>query len=265
MTQTTEQLLKVLFYKIYTTPRRYTSNVRFIFALKEMMGFDDDEFRRLCDELDEEALRDDMPQVLMRSLETMEQALDNRPAKEAIDDLEARPRTHLKVADLYRLAGLYLDRGDAPMATEILREALAVDGGRGEFWLCLADAHLIAGRREDARAVLQEATSRCGRVSIEPAIIEERLDALNLDVADDIYVREIFCRCYLQTGDVLFAEERWQDALEQYEQALRVVPGNYEYMLKLASCHWRLGNKEKAIHFIHQSLIIMEMPVLVSF
>lgn len=265
-----ERLLKVLFYKIYTTPRRYSSNVRLIFAVKQLLDLDDDGFRRMCEELDEKSLRESIPEVMRKSLDTLEADLaDNRtdgngdPLAE-LPVLGDRTPGALTSKDKLDLALLYIDCGAIPRAADLLKSVVETDRANVDAWRYLADAHLIASNLANAETTLREAWAVPEIPAADRDGFEERLAALRLKFADEHYVREVFVQPYLDRADTLLADGRCGDAAVLYEHAARVMPGNYELLLRAGAAWFRLGDASRAERCFEQSLVIMEMPILVS-
>lgn len=264
MSQATEQLLKVLFYKIYTTPRRYSSNVNLIFSLKNMLDLDEDHFRTLCEDLDEASLKDALSRVLMNSLETIESELKDRSEKSLETLKNEKDNRDLSSEELLDAAILNLDHGKSLKASDQLKMAIELDENNAELWMYLSDALIISSRYEEAKNTLKNALEKSEWLSIDSSIIESRIESLSMTNADDYYIREIFSSCYHDMAGKLFEKGQFIEAANYYMHILRIIPGDYECMLKLGSCFWRMGDKEAAVKFFHQSLIIMEMPVLVS-
>lgn len=259
-----DELLQVLFYKIYTTPRRYASNVKLIFHVKTMLALDDDAFRRLCEDLDEAALRAAIPDVMKRSLDGLEKELAQADGSPELARLETRPAGELAESDKLSLALLYLDAGGIPRATGLLKELLAADRANGRAWMLLSEAHLIASSLDEAEAACEEALSARDLPLPEREILVERLAALRLPSADELYVREVFALAHLEEARDAFAAGRFADAAKSAEHAVRIMPGSYEALLT-AGCAWhRAGDARRAERCFEQSLVIMEMPILVS-
>jgi tetratricopeptide (TPR) repeat protein len=228
-----------------------------------MLALDDEEFRRLCEELDEQALSSDLPAVMMDSLDTIDEELSAREhATAPIASLE-RDYDDLTVDQLKELAFYHVDRGESLKGVEILEIALQKDENRSDIWLALADTWLIAAKFEDTEDITADTLEHASWLEIDEEIIKTRLRSIRMEYSDEMYVREIFCQCYLETASRLFKEDRFEEASQEYFHALRIIPGNYEVLLKLGCCLWRMGDREKAIRYFHQSLIIMEMPALV--
>jgi tetratricopeptide (TPR) repeat protein len=259
MTRATEQLLRVLFYKLYCTPRRYHTNINFIFSIKEMLGLSDDKFRMLCEDLDEESLSEDLPKIMRNSLETIEEELEKRETLVIGKEFESL----LDLNDdekLIERAFYHIDSGQIDEGIAVLKSGLVGDKYNPEIVLHLSEAYVIASDFKSARKVLEE-TEVNGEYK---DVVDARLRALKLEFADEEYQRDIFCEMYKLRGDQKFRNGEFMGAANDYLHILRIMPGDYETMIKLGGCFWRMGDKTAAIRFFHQSLIIMEMPVFVS-
>lgn len=261
----TDELLQVLFYKIYTTPRRYGSNVRLIFHLKNLLALDDDRFRSLCEELDETRLREAIPEVMKRSLDSLEKELAAPlSGSPEFARLDGRAAGELSAPERRDLALLYLDAGVMPRAIALLEEAVADAPRDGEAWLLLTESRLIASDLDGAETACRAALATPDLPEPARATLAERLAALRLEAADELYVREVFAGPHLARARAHHEAERFVDAARAAEHAARIMPGGYEALLE-AGCAWRrAGDSERAERCFEQSLVIMEMPILVS-
>ena len=259
-----DELLQVLFYKMYTTPRRYVSNVRMIFQVKTMLGLDDDAFRRMCEDLDEGTLRAAIPEVMKRSLDGLEKELEKSEDSAALDAFMRRPAGAMTGAEKTALAILYLDAGVVARAAELLKQVIEADRSDGRAWMHLAECHLVASNLPAAESVCREGLAMPDLDAASRAALEERLLALRMKEADELYIREVFSLPYLDESDREFAAGRYAAAAAAAEHAFRITPGSYEALLR-AGCAWmRQGETAKAERCFEQSLVIMEMPILVS-
>jgi hypothetical protein len=192
-----EELLQVLFYKMYTTPRRYVSNVRMIFQVKTMLGLDDDAFRKMCEDLDEGSLRASIPEVMKRSLDGLEKELDRSDDSATLESFMKRPAGAMNGTEKVALALLYLDAGVVARSTELLKQVLETDRSNGHAWMHLPSALLS---NLPASGLPELAVLTFARVAME-----ERLAALRMKDADELYIRELFSLPWLDESDRSFA------------------------------------------------------------
>lgn len=126
--------------------------------------------------------------------------------------------------DWVALAQQYLAANDYHSASYAAREATHVLGNSAEAWNLRARANGGLGRFEDA---LYEARQAVG------------LDQLNASYLFDL-------------GLVQESLSRWADALQSYETAASIEPGNFVYRLSVAGVFLQNGMPDKALPILEQ-------------
>jgi tetratricopeptide (TPR) repeat protein len=229
-----------------------------------MLNIDDDKFRILCENLDENSLKEDLPKIMKNSLETIEKEIDSRTQNIELDEKNHETYDIHDSKELLELAFFYMDRGDIEQGIEYFQENISKNKNSSETYLYLSDAYVISSDFDMAKKILADGVDNINDNPLLNETFKNRIMAIDMKSGDEYYKREIFCEYYLIEAMNLFDKEKYTEAANYYMHALRIIPGDYESMIKLGCCFWRMDDKVSAIRFFHQSLIIMEMPVLVT-
>jgi len=229
-----------------------------------MLNIDDDKFRILCENLDEDSLKEDLPKIMKNSLETIEKEIESRTQNINLDENNSKTNDIHDSKELLELAFFYMDRGDIEQGIEYFQENILKNKDSLETYLYLSDAFVISSDFNMAKKTLIEGINSIDNNPLFHETFQNRIMAIDMKSGDEYYKREIFCEYYLKEAMDLFDKEKYTEAANYYMHALRIIPGDYESMIKLGCCFWRMDDKISAVKFFHQSLIIMEMPVLVT-
>ncbi|MEQ1878780.1 MAG: tetratricopeptide repeat protein [Bdellovibrionia bacterium] len=129
------------------------------------------------------------------------------------------------------LATIYYDRGQFSKAIKHFQRALEVDPTYTEASVGLSIILNDMGRYEEGKQVFQAA--------------QKALDDAKKKQADP-YVEEKLAKQHIQTGDLYFQYQRYEEALEQFHKAF-ALKERPEINLKIIDCYVKKGDADKAI------------------
>lgn len=119
-------------------------------------------------------------------------------------------------------ARTYLSEDNANAANYAAREAINQRGNDDEAWFIRGHSSFLLGNGRDAEYELAE--------------------AIRLRSDHGLY--------HYTLGEVFAAQEKWQPALSQYEQALKLEPGNPEYRTSIAVVLLQTDHSTKALEIM---------------
>ncbi len=119
--------------------------------------------------------------------------------------------------------------GDAAAALAALEAAVAADPSLCEAWLSLGPRRLRAGDAPGALAALERAAGPS--TTVEFQVVRERTKAT----------------AFIEVGRILTAAGRAQDAIAQYDEALRIAPAYVQAYYERGNIHLQRGDLDAAI------------------
>lgn len=155
--------------------------------------------------------------------------------------VEIDPDDH---ASNYLLGYLYTSRQQIDLALEHLERALDRDP---DFAPGIA-AYGLALRRQGDKIKSKDTDSVVTRNRLWAKAEDKLLQALQMDASLTDADNESY---YGTLGGLYRRQERYNDALEAYEQAHNVTPDSSYPVINLASLHKHQGNDERANHFFN--------------
>jgi tetratricopeptide (TPR) repeat protein len=173
----------------------------------------------------------------------------------AIHDSNAE--CHFHRGDILRTLEQYYE------AVEHLARAIALKPDLVEAHVALGDTFTVNVDLEQARACYQRA------LALDPERIDAHYGLANAallqgrpDDAADLYRRVIaknpFAEAYCKLGIALASQEKWQEAMEQYRQALALKPDFRDAYRFLGYALLMLGDAIEAMAAVRQALAIGE-------
>lgn len=142
----------------------------------------------------------------------------------------------------HMLAVILYDRGRFTKAIKTFRKALEIDPSFTDASVGLSIILNDLGRYEEGRKVFLEAQKALDKKSFnQDSVLKERLASKHYELAD------------------MYASHRkWDDAIDQYRQALQILPRKVEIRLKVVDAF--LGKGEIGIAFKEIRQLVTEQP-----
>ncbi len=142
----------------------------------------------------------------------------------------------------HMIAVILYDRGRFTKAIKTFRRALETDPTFTDASVGLSIILNDLGRYEEGRKVFQDAQGALNRKSFDQdSMLKERLASKHHELAD-----------------MYHSHKRWDDALDQYRQALVILPGKVDLRLKVVEALAAKGELGQAFKEIRQ--IVQEQP-----
>lgn len=142
----------------------------------------------------------------------------------------------------HMIAVILYDRGRFTKAIKTFRRALEIDPTFTDASVGLSIILNDLGRYEEGRKVFQDAQGALNRKSFDQdSMLKERLASKHHELAD-----------------MYLSHKRWDDALDQYRQALAILPGKVDLRLKVVEALAAKGELGQAFKEIRQ--IVQEQP-----
>lgn len=142
----------------------------------------------------------------------------------------------------HMIAVILYDRGRFTKAIKTFRRALEIDPTFTDASVGLSIILNDLGRYEEGRQVFQDAQKALNRKSFDQdSMLKERLASKHHELAD-----------------MYLSHNRWDDAIEQYRQALSILPGKIDLRLKVVDALAAKGELGQAFKEIRQ--IVQEHP-----
>ena len=142
----------------------------------------------------------------------------------------------------HMIAVILYDRGRFTKAIKTFRRALEIDPTFTDASVGLSIILNDLGRYEEGRKVFQDAQAALNRKSFDQdSMLKERLAAKHHEL-----------------GDMYLSHNRWDDAIDQYKQALAILPQKVELRLKVVDALAGKGELGQAFKEIRQ--IVQEQP-----
>jgi tetratricopeptide (TPR) repeat protein len=86
-----------------------------------------------------------------------------------------------------------------------------------------------------------------------------RLDEALDQVDQALVIKPDYAECYLNRGNILTEQKRFDETISAYGAALKLNPVLIEAQLNLAKTHSQSGQHDKAIELIHK--VIAQEPI----
>lgn len=142
----------------------------------------------------------------------------------------------------HMLAVIFYDRGKFTKAIKTFRRALETDPTFTDASVGLSIILNDLGRYEEGRQVFLDAQAALNKKNFDQdSVLKERLASKHYELAD-----------------MYASHKRWDDALDQYRQALAIVPRKVEIRLKVVDSY--IGKGEIGIAFKEIRQIVAENP-----
>lgn len=142
----------------------------------------------------------------------------------------------------HMIAVILYDRGRFTKAIKTFRRALEIDPTFTDASVGLSIILNDLGRYEEGRKVFQDAQGALNRKNFDQdTVLKERLASKHHELAD-----------------MYLSHKRWDDAIEQYKQALAILPNKVELRLKVVEALAAKGELGQAFKEIRQ--IVQEQP-----
>lgn len=142
----------------------------------------------------------------------------------------------------HMIAVILYDRGRFTKAIKTFRRALETDPTFTDASVGLSIILNDLGRYEEGRKVFHEAQTALNRKNYDQdLVLKERLAAKHHELAD-----------------MYFSHKRWEEAIEQYRQALQILPGKTDLKIRIIEALTAKGEPGQAFREIRQ--IIQEQP-----
>lgn len=142
----------------------------------------------------------------------------------------------------HMLAVILYDRGRFTKAIKTFRKALEIDPTFTDASVGLSIILNDLGRYEEGRKVFLDA--------------QAALDKKNFD--QDSVLKERLASKHYELADMYASHKKWDDAIEQYRQALQILPRKVEIRLKVVDAY--LGKGEIGIAFKEIRHLVTEQP-----
>lgn len=151
--------------------------------------------------------------------------------------------TPAEQAEIWHMIAVILyDRGRFTKAIKTFRRALEIDPTFTDASVGLSIILNDLGRYEEGRQVFQDAQTALNRKNFDQdTVLKERLAAKHHELAD-----------------MYLSHKRWDDAIDQYKQALAILPMKTEFRLKVVDALVGKGELGQAFKEIRQ--IVQEQP-----
>lgn len=143
----------------------------------------------------------------------------------------------------HMIAVILYDRGRFTKAIKTFRRALEIDPTFTDASVGLSIILNDLGRYEEGRQVFQDAQTALNRKNFDQdSVLKERLASKHHELAD-----------------MYFSHKRWDDAIDQYRQALTVLPGKTDFRLRIVDALTAKGELGQAFKEIRQ--VVQEQPM----
>jgi tetratricopeptide (TPR) repeat protein len=143
----------------------------------------------------------------------------------------------------HMIAVILYDRGRFTKAIKTFRKALEVDPTFTDASVGLSIILNDLGRYEEGRQVFLDAQSALNRKNFDQdTLLKERLAAKHHELAD-----------------MYFSHKRWDDAIDQYRQALTILPAKSDLRLRIIDSLSNKGELGQAFREIRQ--LVQEQPL----
>lgn len=143
----------------------------------------------------------------------------------------------------HMIAVILYDRGRFTKAIKTFRKALETDPTFTDASVGLSIILNDLGRYDEGRQVFQDAQAALNRKNFDQdTLLKERLAAKHHELAD-----------------MYFSHKRWGDAIDQYRQAIAILPAKTDLRLKIIDALTNKGELGQAFREIRQ--LVQEQPM----
>jgi tetratricopeptide (TPR) repeat protein len=143
----------------------------------------------------------------------------------------------------HMIAVILYDRGRFTKAIKTFRRSLEIDPTFTDASVGLSIILNDLGRYDEGKQVFQDAQNALNRKNFDQdSLLKERLASKHHELAD-----------------MYFSHKRWDDAIDQYRQALTVLPGNTDFRLRIVDALAAKGELGQAFKEIRQ--VVQEQPM----
>ncbi len=129
------------------------------------------------------------------------------------------------------LATLYYDKGQFNKAIKTFKKALEIDPGYTDASVGLSIILNDLGRYDEAKSIFNDA--------------QKKLD--DSKKKDDPFINEKIAQKHIELGDLYLQIERFDESLEQYFKAKKMLSNISKLILKVADCLVKIGKPTRAI------------------
>lgn len=138
----------------------------------------------------------------------------------------------------HMLGTIYYDQGKFKKAIKSFERALEVDPGFTDSSVGLSIILNDLGRYDEGQKVFEEAKLMLAQKTQTP----------------DAQLNERFAAKHIELGDLYYRHHRAEEALEQFQIALRLTRRKTEVQLQIADCYFELGNIQMCIRGLREVL-----------
>jgi len=175
---------------------------------------------------------------------------------EAMENFRKATESDPKFGRAYNNAALVFEaRGEYDNAERMYRQAINVEPSLYQAFINLGDLYIRTQKMQDAHAVLNQAIE----ISPKQPRAYFKLGALYGRVRDFEKAEEYFSRGsrlgtpeagdFINWGNIFFATERPEHALELYHQAINIEPGLAQAYFNMAITFQRYGMSPDSVHY----------------
>jgi tetratricopeptide (TPR) repeat protein len=129
------------------------------------------------------------------------------------------------------LATLYYDKGQFNKAIKTFKKALEIDPGYTDASVGLSIILNDLGRYDEAKSIFNDA--------------QKKLD--DSKKKDDPFINDRIAQKHIELGDLYFQIERFDESLEQYFKAKKMLTNVSKMILKIADCLVKISKPTRAI------------------
>ncbi|RDI94875.1 tetratricopeptide repeat protein [Meiothermus sp. QL-1] len=190
----------------------------------------------------------------------------------ALSACERAVRDAPTAENLYLLARVQAELGRFTAAIENLRRSITQNSGFIQSYVALAQVYvrqyLLSENREAAKGLLDQALSVLreaervnpryapiyatrGTVLAYQGRLDQAIEAINRSLAlkDEPVVRALLADIYIRQG-------KWEEALKNYDEAVKAAPRNASLRVKYGSLLLLRGNVDQAIEQLDQAVVL---------
>lgn len=136
------------------------------------------------------------------------------------------------------LATLYYDKGQFNKAIKTFKKALEVDPGYTDASVGLSIILNDLGRYDEAKEIFNEA--------------QKKLDESKR--RDDPFINEKIAQKHIELGDLYYQIERFEESLEQYFKAKKMLSNPAKIILKISDCLVKINKPTRAVQELQSHL-----------
>jgi tetratricopeptide (TPR) repeat protein len=173
-------------------------------------------------------------QTIDRQIQTH---LNKREFQEAERLIQEKLAQDSESADAYYLLGvMHYFQGHIPQTIENLKKALAIDSRHTDAAICLSVLYNDIGKYNEAKGIFENANQ----------------SVVHRKTKSDLGIDEKFAMKHLELADLYFRYRRYDEAIEQYSDAVTLDPTNLDIRIRRAKAYAKKGFVTRAIQELQQ-------------